>query len=74
MGYERGRLLITSNRTLSECEQVFGDAVTASAILDRLLHRSQVLTTWGESYRLRDKRRAGIFPGHALGGTTEVRE
>lgn len=69
--YERGSLLITSNRTLSEWDQVFGDAVTAGAILDRLLHHSQVLTIRGDSYRLREKRRAGLFPGHAVVASEE---
>jgi DNA replication protein DnaC len=39
---------------------VFGDAVVATAILDRLLHHSHVLTIRGDSYRLRTKRRAGL--------------
>ena len=41
--------------------QVFGDAVAATAILDRLLHHSQVITIRGDSYRLRDKRRSGLL-------------
>ena len=36
-----------------------GDAVVATAILDRLLHHSHVLTIRGDSYRLREKRRTG---------------
>ena len=59
--YERGSLLITSNRPVSEWGEVFGDAVVATAILDRLLHHSHVLTITGESYRLREKRRAGAL-------------
>ena len=59
--YERGSLCITSNRTVSEWDVVFGDTVTASAILDRLLHHSHVITVRGESYRLKEKRRAGIM-------------
>ena len=59
--YERGSLLITSNRAVSEWGEVFGDAVVATAILDRLLHHSQILTIRGESYRLREKRRAGLL-------------
>jgi DNA replication protein DnaC len=60
--YERGSLMVTSNRSVSEWGEVFGDAVVATAILDRLLHHSQVLTIRGESYRLRTKRRAGLLP------------
>jgi DNA replication protein DnaC len=39
---------------------VFGDRVVATAILDRLLHHSHVVTIRGDSYRLREKRRAGL--------------
>ena len=40
---------------------VFGDPVVATAILDRLLHYSQVITIRGDSYRLREKRRSGLI-------------
>ena len=43
----------------------------ASAVLDRLLHHSHVLNIRGESYRLREKRQAGLFPSQQLGRTTE---
>ena len=59
--YERGSMLITSNRSVGEWGTVFGDAVVATAILDRLLHHSQVITIRGDSYRLREKRRSGLF-------------
>jgi DNA replication protein DnaC len=59
--YERGSLLLTSNRSVGEWGTVFGDPVVATAILDRLLHHSQVVTIRGDSYRLREKRRAGLI-------------
>ena len=59
--YERGSMLITSNRAISEWGGVFSDAVVATAILDRLLHYSHVVTIRGDSYRLREKRRSGLF-------------
>jgi DNA replication protein DnaC len=59
--YERGSLLITSNRSVGEWGTVFGDPVVATAILDRLLHHSHVLTIRGDSYRLREKRRSGLI-------------
>jgi DNA replication protein DnaC len=69
--YERGSMLITSNRAIGEWGGVFGDAVVATAILDRLLHYSHVVTIRGDSYRLREKRRSGLFkpilPDHAAG-------
>ncbi len=43
--------------------EVFGDQVIATAILDRLLHHSTTLNIKGESYRLKDKRKAGLVPG-----------
>src|ERR1700743_3027592 len=59
--YERGAMLVTSNRSVGEWGTVFGDPVVATAILDRLLHHSHVLTIRGDSYRLREKRRAGLL-------------
>jgi len=59
--YERGSLLLTSNRSVGEWGTVFGDPVVATAILDRLLHHSQVVTIRGDSFRLREKRRAGLL-------------
>ena len=64
--YERGSLLITSNRSVGEWGTVFGDAVVATAILDRLLHHSHVVTIRGDSYRLREKRRAGLIKANTL--------
>ena len=45
---------------------MFGDPVVATAILDRLLHHSQVITIRGDSYRLREKRRAGLVKAAPL--------
>jgi DNA replication protein DnaC len=59
--YEAGAILITSNRSVAEWGTVFADAVVATAILDRLLHHSQVLTIRGDSYRLRAKRKSGLL-------------
>ena len=59
--YERGSTLVTSNRNVTEWGTVFGDSVVATAILDRLLHHSHVLTIRGDSYRLREKRRSGLL-------------
>ena len=59
--YERGSILLTSNRSVGEWASIFSDAVVATAILDRLLHHSHVVTIRGESYRLREKRRTGLL-------------
>lgn len=53
--YERGSIILTSNKTFSEMGQVFGDEVLATAILDRLLHHAEVLSIKGPSYRLKDR-------------------
>ncbi len=56
--------IITSNKAFAEWGQVFaGDPIMASAALDRLLHRATVINIKGDSYRLREKRQAGLFPG-----------
>ena len=44
---------------------MFGDPVVATAILDRLLHHSHVITIRGDSYRLREKRRTGLIKATA---------
>jgi DNA replication protein DnaC len=59
--YEQGSVLISSNRSVEESDEVFGDQVVAAAILDRLLHHSHVVTIRGDSYRLKEKRRSGLF-------------
>lgn len=59
--YERGSIILTSNKGFAEWGEVLGDSVVATAILDRLLHHSHVVNIRGESYRLREKRRAGTF-------------
>ena len=59
--YETGAMLITSNRSVAEWGMVFADPVVATAILDRLLHHSHVLTIRGDSYRLRAKRKSGLI-------------
>lgn len=60
--YERGQpTALTSNKPFGEWGQVFGgDAVLASAALDRLLHRATVIQIRGDSYRLRERRQAGV--------------
>ena len=59
--YERGSIIITSNQSLTSWGDVFGDAIIATAILDRLLHHSTTLNIKGESYRLKEKRKAGLL-------------
>lgn len=65
--YETGAMLITSNRSVAEWGTVFADPVVATAILDRLLHHSHVLTIRGDSYRLRAKRQSGLIKAPPAG-------
>lgn len=53
--YERGSIVLTSNKAFSDWGQVFADDVLATAILDRLLHHCDVLSINGPSYRLKDR-------------------
>jgi DNA replication protein DnaC len=51
--YERSSTIITSNKSFTDWQELFGDAVIATAILDRLLHHCRVVNIKGHSYRLR---------------------
>ena len=59
--YERGSIILTSNKSYGDWGSIFGDPIIATAILDRLLHHSTTINIRGESYRLKDRRRAGLF-------------
>jgi len=58
--YERGAMILTSNRGFAEWGEVFGDPVVATALLDRLLHHATVVQIEGHSYRMR--RHADLVP------------
>lgn len=60
--YDRGQsVILTSNKAFGEWAEVFaGDAIMAGAALDRLLHRCTVVNIRGDSYRLKEKRQAGL--------------
>ena len=52
--YEKSSIIMTSNKSFGEWEEVFGDPVIATAVLDRLLHHSHVINIKGNSYRLKE--------------------
>jgi len=58
--YEKGSTLLTTNQLVTQWGTVFGEEVLAAAILDRLLHHSHTLMIQGESYRLKQKKKAGL--------------
>lgn len=60
--YERGSIILTSNKSYGDWGSVFGDPIIATAILDRLLHHSTTINIRGESYRLKERRKAGLLP------------
>ncbi len=72
--YERASLIITSNKSFLDWGETFNDPILATAILDRLLHYSTTLNIKGESYRLKEKRRAGLLgrPSLEVGEEQEV--
>lgn len=58
--YEKGAMILTSNRSFQEWGEIFGDNVVAAALLDRLLHHAVVIQIEGNSYRL--KTHAALMP------------
>jgi len=60
--YERSAMIMTGNRGFGEWAEIFGDAVVATALLDRLLHHAVVIPIEGNSYRLREH--AALIPEH----------
>lgn len=53
--YEKGSIIITSNRKLTEWDKVFVDKTLTTAVVDRLLHHCSVIEITGESYRVKKK-------------------
>ncbi len=59
--YEKAATILTSNKGFVDWGEVFSDQVIATAILDRLLHHATTLNIKGESFRLKEKRKAGLI-------------
>lgn len=68
--YERGAMILTSNRGFGEWGEIFGDVVVATALLDRLLHHAIVIAIEGNSYRLRQH--AKLVPEQLRGAAVRV--
>jgi DNA replication protein DnaC len=60
--YERASLIVTSNKPFSAWGEIFGDEVTATAMIDRLVHHAEILSLKGDSYRLKDRDLARATP------------
>ena len=72
--YEKGAIILTSNQSLGAWGEVFGDSVIASAILDRLLHHSITVNIRGESYRLKEKLKAGLLKSQITSEPSSLKE
>lgn len=60
--YEKGSIILTSNLSFGQWGDTFaGNTALTSAMLDRILHHAQVIQIKGDSYRLKDKTKAGII-------------
>jgi len=59
--YRKGSIILTSDKSFGEWGDIFSDHVLATAILDRLLHFSTTINIRGHSFRLRQKRKPGVF-------------
>ncbi len=69
--YEKGSMILTSNQRFGDWGEIFGDPIIATAILDRLLHHSITINIKGESFRLKEKKRAGLLSKAASVEETE---
>ncbi len=60
--YETGSVILTSNLSFGEWDVTFaGNSALTAAMLDRLMHHAHLIQIKGESYRLKDKRKAGVL-------------
>lgn len=71
--YERGSIVLTSNKSYGEWGSIFHDPIIATAILDRLLHHSTTVNIRGQSYRLKERRKAGLIPQPTSAALPEAR-
>ena len=63
--YERASVIVTSNKPFSSWGEIFGDEVTAAAMIDRLVHHAEILSLKGDSYRLKDRDLGRVKPSPA---------
>jgi DNA replication protein DnaC len=72
--YEKGSMILTSNKGFGEWGELMGNIPLATAILDRLLHHAHVVNIRGQSYRMKSRNKAGVnvtpqqLPGDAPNG------
>ena len=61
--YEKGAIIVTSNRPVEDWGKILGDNAAAGVILDRFLHHAEIIKLDGKSYRMHD-RREQLKPGN----------
>jgi DNA replication protein DnaC len=66
--YEHGSILLSSNTVFAEWQNLLGDEILASALLDRLLHHAEVIAINGSSYRMKERRRDVVGAAKVEGG------
>jgi len=59
--YENGSIILTSNKSFTEWADIFSESVIATAILDRLLHHATIINIRGHSYRMKNKKKSGLY-------------
>mgnify|MGYP001176706084 FL=1 len=69
--YEERSTIFTSNKTFADWGEIFQDRVIAAALLDRILHRCTTVNIRGESYRMKDRKKHGLWMNHEK--TVEMR-
>lgn len=72
--YEKGSILLTTNKTFGEWGELMGDNAIATASLDRLLHHADVVIMKGESYRIKNRTKLGLLPSNLLSSEKENRK
>lgn len=60
--YEHDNIILISNKYFSDWGKLLSDNILASALLDQLLHHAHVVNIHGQTYRLREQRKAGVQP------------
>jgi hypothetical protein len=65
--YERASLIVTSNKPFGSWGEIFGDEIVAAAMIDRLVHHSEIVALKGDSYRLKDKDLSSPQPAQRAG-------
>ncbi len=70
--YEKGPMILTSNQSFGAWGEVFGDRIIATAILDRVLHHAITLNIRGNSYRLKEKLKAGLVRAEGCPGYLRI--